>query len=85
MRTATIVLKTVFLVLVQFALAALAQDSTDVAEGKPVLFGKGVAKCEDDLPTLSVASDSIIRTKAEWDEYVAKNEFFIVGAADSTC
>jgi hypothetical protein len=85
MRSAAIVLKTVFLLLAHFAFATLAQFSTDAAVGRPVLYGKGAAKCEDDLPTLSVASDSIIRTKADWDDFVAKNEFFVVGGADSTC
>ena len=44
-----------------------------------------MTKCEDDLATLSVATENNIRSKEDWDEFVAKNDFFIVGAADSSC
>ena len=49
------------------------------------LWGKGYSKCEDGLPTLSIAKENIINTKAEWDAVVKKNPFFIVSASDSKC
>ena len=74
-----------------FTLLVLAQFSSPAyailydQETEPVLYGKGFAPCDDELPTLSVASENIIQTKEEWDAFQAKNPFFVVGAADSTC
>ena len=50
-----------------------------------VLYGKGPAPCDDELPTLSVGAENLINTKEEWEAFVEKNPFFIVGGADSTC
>lgn len=77
-------LKFVCLILAQNLLPA----SLSLAKGQEqdaVLYGKGFAACDDELPTLSVASDNLINTLAEWDKFVASNQFFVVGAADSTC
>jgi hypothetical protein len=72
MKLGAIVSKTVFLILAQFAIATLAKDS-ETAKEKPVLYGNGQAPCEDDLATLSVASENIIRSKAQWDDFVENN------------
>ena len=72
MKIDAIVSKAVFLLIAQFAIAVLTKDS-ETTEVKPVLYGNGQATCEDDLPTLSVASENIIRTKAQWDDFVANN------------
>mmetsp|Transcript_25747 Transcript_25747/g.34409 ORF Transcript_25747/g.34409 Transcript_25747/m.34409 type:complete len:82 (-) Transcript_25747:1793-2038(-) len=53
------------------------------ADPDDVVYGKGAARCEDDLPTLSFAKENLINTKAEWDEFTKKHPFFVVGAADS--
>ena len=80
-RTAAITL-----FLAQFNLpTAFAQLSNRGEQDEPVLFGKGFAACDDELPTLSVASENLINSLAEWDDFQAKNPFFVVGAADSTC
>ena len=49
------------------------------------MYGKGLARCDDELATLDVAAENIIHNKAEWDQFVDKNNFFVVAAADSTC
>ena len=77
------------LILAQFFLSTLSSASETPSEEEdvpnPVLFGKGFAPCDDELPTLSVASENTIKSMAEWDDFQAKNPFYVVGAADSTC
>ena len=50
-----------------------------------MLYGKGYAPCDENLPTLKVAEENIIRSKAEYDAFAAKHPLFVVGAADSQC
>ena len=48
----------------------------------------GTAKespCDDNLPQLSVASENMIKNKAEWNAFVKANSFFILGAVESKC
>ena len=80
MKKGAIVLKFSFLLSVVqlLALPASAKEET-------ILVGPGQTDCEEDLPTLKVAEENIINTKQEWDAFVSKNQFFVVGAADSKC
>ena len=50
-----------------------------------VLWGEGWSNCDDKLPSLGVASENMINTKAEWDDFVKANPFFVLGATDSKC
>lgn len=43
-----------------------------------------IVPCEG-MPTLSAASDNIIRTKAAWDSFIEANPLVIIGAAASDC
>ena len=71
------------LLMAQFSASLVASIETNDFE--PVLYGKGAAKCDDELPTLSVASENLISTKAEWDAFTKAHPLFVVGAADSSC
>ena len=42
-------------------------------------------KCDPDLPTLSVANDNLISSKAEWEAFTKKHTFFVLGVGDSSC
>ena len=80
------VLKTIFGGSLAFlALSCSLYVEAKTTDAQPVLYGKGNFECDEELPTLSVAADNIIHTKAEWDEFVENNNFFIVAAADSKC
>ena len=68
-----------------FAQYFASAESADSKNKEPIVYGNGQAQCEDELPTLSVASENILSTKAEWDAFVEKYPFYVVGAADSTC
>ena len=93
-----VVLKILLVIAQIFVLCTLADSPTEdkkdeqvvggtstISESGRVLWGKGRVECEEDLPTLSVATENLINTKAEWDQFVKDNPFFIVGAADSKC
>ena len=41
--------------------------------------------CQDEFPSLSVATENLINTKAEWDSWLRKHEFLVLGVSDSTC
>lgn len=84
-KSATFVLKTALLVLAQLSLVVYAIDDNQRDQQNLIVYGKGNARCEDDLPTLTVSTDNLVQTKEEWDDFVSKNDFFIVGAADSSC
>lgn len=71
------------LLMAQFSASVLA--ATETNDFEPVLYGKGAAKCDDELPTLSVAADNLINTKAEWEAFTKTHPLFVVGAADSAC
>jgi len=78
MKAPLFVLK-VPLILALFSLRATATDST------AFVIGKGNTKCEDELPTLSVAAENTVRSRADWDSYVEKYPLFVAAAADSKC
>ena len=42
-------------------------------------------KCDPDLPTMTVASENLISSKQEWDAFLKKHPFFVLGVGDSTC
>ena len=65
--------------------ASSKRDEYWIGDRKVILFGNGVQKCEEGLPTLSIASDTILRSKQEWDDFLDKNPFFVLGLTDSTC
>ena len=49
----------------------LASENREDSEEKLLLFGNGKMECDERLPTLTVASDNILRSKSEWDDYLA--------------
>jgi hypothetical protein len=51
----------------------------------PMIIGNGKPPCDEEKPTLSVATENLIETKAQWDEFTGKNPFFVLGATDSKC
>jgi len=85
--TTTNVLKNIFggLLALLVLLSCSLYVEAKTKDAQPVLYGKGNFECDEELPTLSVAADNIIHTKAEWDEFVLNNNFFVVAAADSKC
>lgn len=72
-------------IVLNLALLLSSSNAADVKEPEPIVYGKQATKCEDDLPTLSIASDKILNTMAEWNDFVEKYPFHVVGAADSSC
>ena len=64
-----------------FSRQALA-TSVDLEEGY-IAIGNGYPTCREGLDTLSVASENMIRSKADWDRWVNENPLFVVGGADS--
>ena len=93
-----VVLKILLIIAQVLALSTLADSPTEekadeqiaggtssVSESGRVLWGKGRVECDDDLPTLSIATENLINTKVEWDQFVKENPLFVVGASDSNC
>ena len=80
-----IVALTLLLVIGVVKAANSKRDGYYIGDDKVILYGNGVKSCEEGLTTLSVASDIILRSKQEWDDFLDKNPFFVLGLADSTC
>ena len=84
------VLKLVLIILTQIILcSAIDDDEYDygisVSKSGHVLWGEGWAECDDKLPSLGIASENLINTRAEWEDFVEKNPLFVLGATDSKC
>ena len=61
------------------------EEGSSISKSGRALHGRGNPVCEDDLPTLSVGKENLIKTKVEWDRFVKENPFFVVSISDSKC
>ena len=84
-------ISTLLLFLVMFLNIIVIAKKTKHDYGLPLsktdrwLIGKGKAPCDKEIPQLSIAKESIINTKKEWDAFVPYNPLFVLATADSTC
>ena len=60
-------------------------EGSSISKSGRCLHGRGNPVCDDNLPTLSVGKENLIKTKVEWDRFVKENPFFVVSISDSKC
>ena len=69
----------------QEAVHPMYAEGSNVSKSGRILYGRGEPECDEKLPTLSVAKENFIKTKAEWDRFVKENPLFVVSISDSKC
>ena len=68
------------------ALAAISKrDGNFIGDERIILFGNGKKECDERLPKLTVARNTILSTKMQYNDFIEKNPMIILGLVDSTC
>ena len=63
----------------------LYEEGSAYSKSGRILYGRGHPECDKSLPTLSVAKENLIETKAEWDIFLKENPLIVVSISDSKC
>ena len=85
MNLAVVILSLLLFLGVASAAARSKRDGNFIGDESIILFGNGRMVCEERLPALSVAKDTVLSSKTEFNEFIEKNPMIVMGLTDSTC